>query len=97
MTKFFVNQGKEYADARPSYPPQLFRFIASKTPSHNLVWDVATGSGQAAKSVSSLFSPTPFYLFLKSYCTLYSQNNIFFLILSLNNYEKLKMTPPLLE
>nr|ABN07991.1 hypothetical protein MtrDRAFT_AC153128g24v2 [Medicago truncatula] len=50
MAELFVNQGKEYADARPSYPPQLFQFIASKTPSHNLVWDVATGSGQAAKS-----------------------------------------------
>ncbi|RHN47756.1 hypothetical protein MtrunA17_Chr7g0256461 [Medicago truncatula] len=53
MAELFVNQGKEYADARPSYPPQLFQFIASKTPSHNLVWDVATGSGQAAKSVIS--------------------------------------------
>jgi hypothetical protein len=51
MAELFVKQGKEYADARPSYPPQLFQFIASKTPSHNRVWDVATGSGQAAKSV----------------------------------------------
>jgi len=68
MAELFVKQGKEYADARPSYPPQLFQFIASKTPSHNLVWDVATGSGQAAKSVRSLSlslsSPSPFYLFL---------------------------------
>jgi hypothetical protein len=63
MAELFVNQGKEYADARPSYPPQLFQFIASKTPSHNLVWDVATGSGQAAKSVSSLPS-LALYLFL---------------------------------
>lgn len=52
MAEHFVNQGKEYADARPSYPPQLFQFIASKTLSHNLAWDVATGTGQAAKSVS---------------------------------------------
>ncbi|XP_058749909.1 uncharacterized protein LOC131622916 [Vicia villosa] len=55
MAKLFVNQGKEYANARPSYPPQLFQFIASKTPSHNLVWDAATGSGQAAKSLATLY------------------------------------------
>jgi len=67
MAELFVNQGKEYADARPSYPPQLFQFIASKTPSHNLVWDVATGSGQAAKSVSSL----TLYLFLIIWSTSY--------------------------
>jgi len=57
MADLFVKQAKQYADARPSYPPQLFQFIASKTPSHNLVWDVGTGSGQAAKSVCSLSSP----------------------------------------
>lgn len=56
MAELFVKQAKQYADARPSYPPQLFQFIASKTPSHNLVWDVGTGSGQAAKSVIWLSS-----------------------------------------
>jgi len=54
MAELYVNQAKEYSNARPSYPPQLFQFIASKTPSHNLAWDVATGSGQAAKSVRLL-------------------------------------------
>ncbi|XP_004493415.1 uncharacterized protein [Cicer arietinum] len=55
MAELFVNQAKQYADSRPSYPLQLFQFIASKTPSHNLVWDVATGSGQAAKSLATLY------------------------------------------
>ncbi|ESW34102.1 hypothetical protein PHAVU_001G124700 [Phaseolus vulgaris] len=55
MADLFVKQAKEYADARPSYPPQLFQFIASKTPSHNLAWDVGTGSGQAAKSLSVIY------------------------------------------
>ncbi|XP_014489733.1 putative methyltransferase DDB_G0268948 [Vigna radiata var. radiata] len=55
MADLFVKQAKEYADARPSYPPQLFQFIASKTPSHNLVWDVGTGSGQAAKSLAAIY------------------------------------------
>ncbi|CAJ1913848.1 unnamed protein product [Sphenostylis stenocarpa] len=55
MADLFLKQAKQYADARPSYPPQLFQFIASKTPSHNLVWDVGTGSGQAAKSLAVLY------------------------------------------
>jgi len=55
MAEHFAKQGKEYADSRPSYPPQLFQFIASKTPSHQLAWDVATGTGQAAKSVRIFF------------------------------------------
>jgi len=58
MAKLFLKQAKQYADARPSYPPQLFQFIASKTPSHYLAWDVGTGSGQAAKSVNLLSSPS---------------------------------------
>ncbi|RDY08726.1 putative methyltransferase [Mucuna pruriens] len=55
MADLFLKQAKQYADARPSYPPQLFQFIASKTPSHNLVWDVGTGSGQAAKSLAGIY------------------------------------------
>ncbi|KAE9599770.1 putative S-adenosyl-L-methionine-dependent methyltransferase [Lupinus albus] len=55
MAKHFVKQAKQYADTRPSYPPQLFHFIASKTPSHHLAWDVGTGSGQAAKSIAAIY------------------------------------------
>jgi len=54
MAELFVNQAKQYAETRPSYPQELFQFIASKTPAHDLVWDVGTGSGQAVRSVSSL-------------------------------------------
>ncbi|KAI3996952.1 hypothetical protein MKX01_021228 [Papaver californicum] len=32
---------------RPNYPDELFEFITSKNPNHDLVWDVGTGSGQA--------------------------------------------------
>ncbi|KAB5519382.1 hypothetical protein DKX38_023701 [Salix brachista] len=39
MAELFVNQAKQYAETRPSYPQQLFQFIASKTPTHDLVWD----------------------------------------------------------
>ncbi|XP_020236002.1 putative methyltransferase DDB_G0268948 [Cajanus cajan] len=55
MAELFVKQAKQYADAKPTYPPQLFQYVSSKTPSHNLAWDVATGSGQAAKSLAKLY------------------------------------------
>ncbi|GMN74889.1 hypothetical protein TIFTF001_054477, partial [Ficus carica] len=47
----FIKQAKQYAENRPDYPKELFEFIASKTPLHGLVWDVGTGSGQAAQSI----------------------------------------------
>ncbi|XP_030525778.1 putative methyltransferase DDB_G0268948 [Rhodamnia argentea] len=56
MAELFVKQAKQYAATRPSYPPQLFRFIASKTPSRDLAWDVGTGSGQAAQSLAEIYS-----------------------------------------
>ena len=54
MAKLFIKQAKQYAEARPSYPQDLFQFIASKTPTKDLAWDVGTGSGQTAQSVSPL-------------------------------------------
>ncbi|KAL4282624.1 hypothetical protein GQ457_16G007390 [Hibiscus cannabinus] len=56
MAKLFIKQAKQYAEARPSYTPQLFQFIASKTPQHDLVWDVGTGSGQAARSLAEIYN-----------------------------------------
>ncbi|KAL9261215.1 putative methyltransferase [Drosera capensis] len=56
MADLFHKQAKEYADTRPTYPPELFQYIASKTPCHDLVWDVGTGSGQAIKPLSELYA-----------------------------------------
>ncbi|EPS63915.1 hypothetical protein M569_10867 [Genlisea aurea] len=56
MADLFLKQPKEYAEGRPAYPQQLFDFIASKTPSHHLAWDVGTGSGQAARSLADIYS-----------------------------------------
>ena len=52
MAELFIKQVEQYAEGRPTYPQELFDFIASKTPSHDLAWDVGAGSGQAARSVS---------------------------------------------
>ncbi|KAI3777195.1 hypothetical protein L1987_46991 [Smallanthus sonchifolius] len=52
MADRFLKQARQYSEARPRYPQKLFDFIASKTPTHDLVWDIGTGSGQAATSIS---------------------------------------------
>jgi hypothetical protein len=71
MAELFIKQAENYAEGRPSYPPELFEFIASKTSCQDLAWDVGTGSGQAAQSVSFFFP----FLFLKS-CSLFSEYGI---------------------
>ncbi|XP_064994701.1 uncharacterized protein LOC135631168 isoform X2 [Musa acuminata AAA Group] len=55
MANLFCKQAQNYVETRPSYPEDLFRFIASKTPQHDLAWDVGTGSGQAAVSLARLY------------------------------------------
>ncbi|XP_020271646.1 uncharacterized protein LOC109846812 [Asparagus officinalis] len=54
MAELFRKQADKYAQTRPTYPPELFEFIASKTPNHDLAWDVGTGNGQAAVPVRAL-------------------------------------------
>ncbi|KAK6930234.1 Methyltransferase type 11 [Dillenia turbinata] len=48
-------QSKHYSLGRPTYPRELFQFIASKTPQHDLAWDVGTGTGQAAQSLAGIY------------------------------------------
>lgn len=62
MAELFIKQAKQYAVVRPTYPKQLFEFIASKTPFHHLVWDVGTGSGQAIPPVSYFFPLSLIYI-----------------------------------
>lgn len=38
----------DYAASRPSYPDELYDWVASEVTSHRLAWDCATGNGQAA-------------------------------------------------
>ena len=44
-----------YSKFRPYYPDQLFDYLASRAPSHDLAWDCATGNGQAAVGLARLF------------------------------------------
>ena len=51
----FSGHSEEYSQYRPDYPAELFKFLSSITPSHNLAWDCATGSGQAAHGLVKYF------------------------------------------
>ncbi|KAL7092939.1 hypothetical protein ACP275_11G012500 [Erythranthe tilingii] len=55
MADLFIKQAKQYSEGRPTYPQQLFDFVASNTPSHDLAWDVGTGTGQAAQSLANYY------------------------------------------
>lgn len=51
----FGKVSERYARYRPSYPPELFAYLASIAPAKKRAWDCATGNGQAALLLSSYF------------------------------------------
>ena len=51
----FSNIAADYARHRPKYPEELFRYLASLVSKHDLAWDCATGSGQAAHGLVHFF------------------------------------------
>jgi len=52
---FFSPIAREYARFRPTYPKELFSYLASIAPAKSIAWDCATGSGQAATSLADHF------------------------------------------
>jgi SAM-dependent methyltransferase len=51
----FSEQAAGYAKFRPRYPQELFDYLESIAPSRQLAWDCATGNGQAAVGLASVF------------------------------------------
>jgi SAM-dependent methyltransferase len=51
----FSSHAAEYARSRPTYPPELFDFVAFLARDHALAWDVGTGNGQAAAGLAAHF------------------------------------------
>jgi SAM-dependent methyltransferase len=51
----FSNQAAGYAKFRPRYPQKLFEYLGSIAPSRQVAWDCATGNGQAAVGLASVF------------------------------------------
>lgn len=54
-TNPFATEAAEYAHLRPTYPEDLFRFLATVVPSREVAWDCATGNGQAATHLARHF------------------------------------------
>jgi SAM-dependent methyltransferase len=52
----FSKQAAGYAKFRPRYPQKLFDYLGSIAPSRQLAWDCATGNGQAAVGLASVFN-----------------------------------------
>lgn len=53
---YFSKQASEYTRYRPHYPEPLFQYLAGLTIEHQLAWDCATGSGQAALGLTPYFN-----------------------------------------
>lgn len=51
----FSDHSENYAQYRPIYPEELFYYLASSAKHHDLLWDCATGNGQAAVGLSAYF------------------------------------------
>jgi hypothetical protein len=51
----YSSHAAQYAAHRPSYPAELFEFLAAAAPARRLAWDCATGNGQAALALAGHF------------------------------------------
>jgi ubiquinone/menaquinone biosynthesis C-methylase UbiE len=51
----FSKQAAEYAAYRPRYPEALYIWLAEQTRTRDVVWDCATGNGQAAHGLVPYF------------------------------------------
>ena len=52
----FSKQATDYSQYRPHYPVELFKYLSSLTSQHEAAWDCATGNGQAAVVLASLYN-----------------------------------------
>ncbi len=55
MKDNFSSQSSVYAQYRPEYPEELFRYIMGFVKENKMVWDCGTGNGQSAKELSKYF------------------------------------------
>jgi SAM-dependent methyltransferase len=51
----FSGHADLYAQARPSYPAELYEHLAALAPATHRAWDCATGNGQAALALAARF------------------------------------------
>lgn len=53
--RLFSKQANDYARFRPTYPEDLFGYVASLTEEHSCAWDCGTGNGQAAIALAHYY------------------------------------------
>ncbi len=51
----FSGHAQQYSSARPTYPDALFKYLVTQVKHRDLVWDCATGNGQAALQLAPYF------------------------------------------
>lgn len=52
----FSGHAGDYARHRPTYPAELFTWLAALAPRHERAWDCGTGNGQAARGLAGHFA-----------------------------------------
>ncbi len=52
---YFSTQSRAYSRFRPQYPEDLYEYLSGLCEDHDLAWDCATGTGQAARGLSGYF------------------------------------------
>src|SRR6478736_2309063 len=52
----FSGHAAIYREARPTYPPQLFDWLAQQAPDRELAWDAGCGNGQATAALAQRFT-----------------------------------------
>jgi SAM-dependent methyltransferase len=52
----FSGHATDYAAARPTYPSELFQWLADQCRQHDLAWDVGCGNGQASLALAHGFN-----------------------------------------
>jgi len=55
-TDHFTSVAKQYVQSRPTYPPELFAWLAQTCVGHDLAWDVGAGNGQASVALAAYFA-----------------------------------------
>ncbi len=51
----FSDKSANYLQFRPDYPSNLYKYLITLIPNHQLAWDCGTGNGQAASELANYF------------------------------------------
>ena len=55
-TDHFTTVARQYVQSRPTYPPELFDWLARSCRGRDLAWDVGAGNGQASVALAAHFA-----------------------------------------